>query len=338
VWLDFGWASGARDAHGHLVVDRHQWPHGLKWLTSWLHRRRLLAGIYTDAGGSGCRGQGVGSLGHYQQDADDFARWGFDAVKVDFCGAGQEGLDPRPAYARFARALARNSSHRRLVLNVCNFWVPGQIDGTRPSYANSSYASYQWAPSVAQSWRTDTDIGFPRNVLWVNVLRNLDHDAAHPGAAGPGHWNDPDYLAPELGMNAAQAQAQLSLWAIVAAPLILGSDPRALSPSSVAMLTNREVLAVDQDRLGVQGTVVAQNGSSQVWSKPLAGGAVAVALLNRASQPASISTSAGAVGLPAARSYRVRDLWAHTTSSSDRVISALVAPESAVLYRISPGA
>ncbi|HET6869788.1 MAG TPA: glycoside hydrolase family 27 protein [Solirubrobacteraceae bacterium] len=334
VWLDFGWASGKRDGDGQLIVDRSQWPHGLRWLTNWLHRRHLLAGIYTDAGRSGCREEGVGSLGHYQQDADAFAAWGFDAVKVDFCGAGQDGLDPRPLYARFARALADNSSHRRLLLNVCNFWVPGQIDGTRPSYANSAYATYRWAAAIAQSWRTDTDIGFHRNIQWVNVLRNLDHDAAHPAAAGPGHWNDPDYLGPELGMTAAEAQAQLSMWAIVAAPLILGSDPRALSPSAVSMLENPEVLAVDQDRLGVQGTMIAERGSAQVWAKPLAGGQVAVALLNRGMQPVSIATTASQVGLAAARSYRVRDLWAHETTTTPGDISALVAPDSVVLYRV----
>jgi alpha-galactosidase len=338
VWLDFGWASGQRDASGRLIVDPRQWPHGLSWLTSWLHRRHLLAGIYTDAGSSGCRGQGVGSLGHYQQDADTFAAWGFDAVKVDFCGAGQEGLAPRPAYARFARALAHNSSHRPMLLNVCNFWVPGQIDGTRPSLADSSYDNYQWAQSIAQSWRTDTDIGFPRDVLWVNVLRNLDHDAAHPGAAGPGHWNDPDYLAPELGMTSTESRAQLSMWAMLAAPLILGSDPRALSPEAVAMLLNREVIAVDQDPLGIQGTVVAQQGAGQVWSKRLAGGAVAVALLNRGSQPLRITTTAGDVGLPAARSYRVRNLWAHRTRRSQGRISAVVAPDSVVLYRVAVAA
>jgi alpha-galactosidase len=336
VWLDFGWASGARDAGGQLIVDPRQWPHGLRWLTTWLHRHHLLAGIYTDAGRSGCHGQGVGSLGHYQQDADAFAAWGFDAVKVDFCGAGQEGFDPQPLYTRFARALAHNSSHRRLLLNVCNFWVPGQIDGTHPSYANSAYATYRWARRIAQSWRTDTDIGFPHDVLWVNVLRNLDHDAAHPGAAGPGHWNDPDYLAPELGMSSSQARAQLSMWAIVAAPLILGSDPRTLSPATIRMLENREVIAVDQDPLGIQGTVVEQQGSGQVWRKPLAGGAAAVALLNRGSDPLRISTSAGRLGLAAAKAYTLRDLWAHRNARSGAQISAVVAPESVVLYRVAP--
>jgi alpha-galactosidase len=336
VWLDFGWATGQRDRSGALVIDSRQWPHGLPWLTGWLHRHGLLAGIYTDAGKSGCRDKGVGSLGHYQQDADSFAAWGFDAVKVDFCGAGQAGLDPKPAYTRFAKALANNSSHRKLLLNVCNFWVPGQINGTRPTLANSAYASYRWAPRIAQSWRTDTDIGFNRNIQWVNVLRNLDHDASEPTAAGPGHWNDPDYLGPELGMTSSEAQAQLTMWAIVAAPLMLGSDPRALSDSTIAMLENRQVIAVDQDPLGIQGTVVQQHGEGQVWSKPLAGGEAAVALLNRGSVPLQITTDTSTVGLRSAASYTVRDLWAGTTETTAAAIAAIVPPDSAVLYRVTP--
>lgn len=336
VWLDFGWASGERDRHGELIVDRRQWPHGLQWLTGWLHRHGLLAGIYTDAGKSGCRGQGVGSLGHYQQDADSFAAWGFDAVKVDFCGAGQAELAPRPAYNQFAEALSNNSSRRKMLLNVCNFWVPGQINGTLPTYANSAYANYQWAPGIAQSWRTDTDIGFTRNVQFTNVLRNLDHDAAHPTAAGPGHWNDPDYLAPELGMTGSEAQAQFSMWAILAAPLILGSDPRALSGATIEMLENRQVIAIDQDPLGIQGRVVDQKGSGQVWSKPLAGGQAAIALLNRGAQPLEITTSASQAGLRSAAHYEVHDLWSGTTSRTTGEIGAEVPPDSVVLNRVTP--
>lgn len=335
VWLDFGWASGARDSDGQLVVDPGQWPHGLRWLTDWLHEHGLMAGIYTDAGTSGCDGRGVGSLGHYQQDINSFAAWGFDAIKVDFCGAGQAGLTPKPLYTEFARAVANNSTHRPMLLNVCNFWVPGQIDGTRPSLADSAYANYRWAARIAQSWRTDTDIGFTRNIQFQNVLRNLDHDAAHPKAAGPGHWNDPDYLGPELGMTSSEAQAQLSMWAIVAAPLILGSDPRVLSPASIKMLENRQVIAVDQDRLGIQGTVVQQQGSAQVWHKPLAGGDYAVALLNRGSTSLRIAITASKVGLAPARTYAVQDLWAHTTKTMGGTISAVVPPDSVRLYRVT---
>jgi alpha-galactosidase len=335
VWLDFGWASGSRDGSGKLIVDGAQWPHGLRWLTGWLHAHGLLAGIYTDAGASGCSQRGVGSFGHYQLDADTFASWGFDAVKVDFCGAGQAGLAPRPLYHQFARALANNSSHRPMLLNICNFWVPGQIDGHRPSLADSAYSNALWAAKIAQSWRTDTDIGFTRDVVFQNVLRNLDHDASHPKAAGTGHWNDPDYLTPQLGMTAAEAQAQMTMWAIVAAPLMLGSDPRKLSPVSIRMLTNSDVIAVDQDRLGTQGTAVVQQRSGQIWVKPLDGGASAVAILNRGPSAVRITTSFHALGIARASHYQVENLWTHTTVTTTGTIRARIAPHAAVLYRIT---
>jgi hypothetical protein len=345
VWLDFGWATGARDSNGNLIVDATQWPDGMAGLTAWLHQQGLQAGIYTDAGTTGCSGQGVGSHGHYQQDANQFAAWGFDAVKVDFCGAGQEGLSSQVGslYGQFSQALANNTSGRPMILNVDNFWVPGQINGTDPSLAESSYGNYAWAPQLAQSWRTDTDIGGHRSIVFTNVLRNLDHDAAQPGAAGPpgssgiawGHWNDPDYLGPELGMTSAEAQSQFSMWAMLAAPLILGSDPRVLSSTSISMLKNASVIAVDQDSLGAQGTLLSQSGSGQVWGKPLAGGARAVALFNRGTSPLQITTSASAVGLPGAADYQLQDLWSGETSTTSGTITALVPAHAVALYRVT---
>jgi alpha-galactosidase len=335
VWLDFGWASGARDQRGEIVVDRRQWPHGLAWLTHWLHARGLLAGIYTDAGYAGCEDRGVGSLDHEQKDANAFAAWGFDAVKVDFCGAGQEGLSPEVQYEQFSAALASNASGRPMLLNVCNFWTPGQINGTRPSFADSALANYLWAPRIAQSWRTDTDIGFTHDIRFVNVLRNLDADAAHPDVAGPGRWNDPDYLGPELGMTAAEAQAQLTMWAIVAAPLILGSDPRALSPATIAMLENRRVISVDQDPLGIQGVPIRRDGDAEVWVKPLRDGSRAVALLNRGAAALTIGTDARAVGLGRARRYHVENLWSDSVAATSGTITSSVPPDSAVLFRVT---
>ena len=335
VWLDFGWASGARNANGELVVSQKQWPGGMTALTTWLHQRGLLAGIYTDAGSSGCFKQGVGSYGHYQQDANTFAQWGFDAVKVDFCGAGQQGLDPRVQYPQFAAAIANNSSQRPMLLNVCNFWAPGRIDGTNPSVATSAYGNYAWAAPIAQSWRTDTDIGSPGTITFANVLRNLDDDAAHPEAAGPGHWNDPDYLGPGLGMTDTEAQTQISMWAMLAAPMMLGSDPRALSPTSISMLENPWVIAIDQDPLGAQATLLSQSGSGQVWVKPLASGARAVALLNRGTSAMTITTTATAIGLPKANAYFVQDLWAGRAATTKNAITVVVPPQATELFQVA---
>ena len=351
VWLDFGWATGARDSNGNLIVDSSQWPDGMSGLTSWLHAQGLYAGIYTDAGTSGCSGQGVGSYGHYQQDVNQFAAWGFDAIKLDFCGAGQKWLDqppndPRTLYGQFSQAVA--AAPRAMILNVCNFWTPGQINGTAPAYADSSWDTFSWAPSVAQSWRTDTDIGYKGNIQFQWVLRNLDQDstpypniqtaAGPPGSSGIvwGHWNDPDYLGPGLGMTSTQAQSQFSMWTMVAAPLILGSDPRSLPSTSINMLKNPQVIAIDQDPLGAQGWLLSQTSTGQqVWVKPLASGARAVALFNRGSSAEQITTSASAVGLPRASRYALLNVWTNQTSTSKGKISAYVQPDAVVLYRVT---
>jgi alpha-galactosidase len=277
----------------------------------------------------------VGSLGHYRQDADTFAAWGFDAVKVDFCGAGQAHLAPRPLYARFAAALRANATHRRMLLNICNFWSPGAVDGTNPSRPNSSADNAFWAPSIANSWRTDTDIGTTGHTPFRNVLRNLDNDAARPRVAGPGHWNDPDYLAPQEGMTAREARTQLSMWAIVAAPLILGSDPRELSAATIRMLEKRDVIAIDQDPLGMQGKPIAGRVTGQVWVKPLARGDRAVALLNRRGTAIAMATTARAIGLPPAARYRMLNVWSQATSITNGPITARIPPHGAVLYRVS---
>jgi alpha-galactosidase len=335
VWLDWGWAWNQRDSKGHIYVWPAQWPHGLPWLTAYLHQRGLLAGIYTDAGASGCSNFGQGSLGHYQTDVDDFAAWGFDAVKVDFCGALQAGLHPQTLYTQFAQAIANNASHRPMIFNVANLWMPRQWHG-QPDWADSAFANYLWAPKIATSWRTDTDISFPHVMYWSNVLRNLDADAAHPSVARPGHWNDPDALGPGLrGLTFNQAQAQVSMWAMLAAPLILGSDPRALSTQYLAMLENRQVLAIDQDPLGRQGTLLRSQGSGQVWVRQLAGGVRAVALLNRGATPLKMGVSATQMGLRYRRWYSWHNVWAGN-SWTDRGTWTVTVPGTSVrVYRIS---
>lgn len=334
VWIDGGWWNGTRDAAGNITVDASQWPDGMKAVADYIHSRGLKAGIYTDSGLNGCGGANQGSYGRYQQDVDQFAGWGYDAVKVDFCGSEQMGLDPATVYGQFRDAVLNNGSHRPMLFNICNPFIPET--GAAPG--RSAYDSYKFGPSTGNSWRTDTDIGFPNDVRYSDMLRNLDADAAHPEAAGPGHWNDPDYLAPGLGMTDAEAQSQFSMWSIVAAPLIVGSDVRKLSDSAVAMLTNREVLAVDQDPLGIQGkalTGITTPAGTQVWTKPLAGGDVAVALLNRGTTPQTISATAGQVGLATSGAYALRDLWQHTTTESAGTIAATVAPHGVVLLRVS---
>jgi alpha-galactosidase len=335
VWLDAGWWHGTRDANGQIAVSPTQWPHGLAWLTHTLHAAGLLVGLYTDAGPNGCGGAGQGSYGHYQQDANTFAAWGFDAVKVDFCGGAEYQLDPASAYGAFHAAIEANSSHRPMLLSICNFLQPGQYSETQPALGQSAFSSYTFGPSVGNSWRTDTDVGLPGKVPFVDVLRNLDADAAEPQAAGPGHWNDPDYLAPDQGMSATQFASQLSMWAMVAAPLMIGDDLTRISRASLAAVRNTEAIAIDQDPGGVQGTLLSSAGSGQVWVKPLIDGSRAVALLNRGSSPMRIETSASAVGLRAASGYRLLNVWTHRSSSTRGPIGAVVPGDGTVLLRVS---
>jgi len=335
VWLDVGWWHGTRNAVGQITVSPTQWPHGMAWLTRTLHAAGLLVGLYTDAGPNGCGGAGEGSYGHYQQDANTFAAWGFDAVKVDFCGGAEYQLNPAAAYGAFHAAIAANASHRPMLLSICDFLQPEQYGEGRPTIDQSAFASYSFGPSIANSWRTDTDVGLPGNVSFTNVLRNMDADAAAPQATGPGHWNDPDYLAPDQGMSATQFASQLSMWAILAAPLMISDDLTRISRASLQAVQNTEVIAIDQDPGGVQGTLLSSSGNAQVWVKPTIDGSRAVALLNRGSSATGIETSASAVGLPGASSYRILNVWTHTSSSSRGSIAAEVPGEGTVLLRVS---
>src|SRR5439155_25043933 len=144
----------------------------------------------------------------------------------------------------------------------------------------------------------------------------MDADAAAPQAAGPGHWNDPDYLAPGQGMSAAQFRTQLSMWSILAAPLMISANLSRIGPAGRAAVSNGEVIAIDQDPAGVQGTLLSLSGAGQAWVKPLSDGSRAVALLNRGSTPVKISTGATAVGLPPGGGYLVRNVWTNAPRPS----------------------
>jgi alpha-galactosidase len=335
VWLDVGWWHGTRDGGGTITVSRVQWPHGIAWLARTLHAAGLRLGLYTDAGSNGCGGAGQGSYGHYQQDVNTFAAWGVDALKVDFCGAEEQKLSPLSAYSAIHAAIGSDSPRRSILLSICNFLQPGQYGAGRPLLGESAFASYTFGPSLGNSWRTDTDVGIPGHVTFQEVLRNMDADAASPQAAGPGHWNDPDYLAPDQGLGASQFRTQISMWSILAAPLMVSDDLTRIGPSALAAVRNAEVIAIDQDPAGVQGRLVAAAGEGEVWVRPLAGGGTAVALLNRGSARLRVSTTAAAIGLPAAAAYSLRDVWSHATRTSRGTISAVVPGDATVLLRAS---
>jgi alpha-galactosidase len=319
VVIDDCWQVG-RDGSGRIVADSARFPEGMKALSDYVHSKGLKFGLYTDAGRRTCQGR-PGSYGYEELDARTYAEWGVDYVKVDWCNA--EGLDARTQYEKFRDALAR--AGRPIVFSICEW-------GTN--------APWEWGPATGNLWRTTGDIGD----RWNSVLGIIDLNAQYWHAARPGAWNDPDMLeVGNGGMTNEEYRAHFSLWAIMAAPLIAGNDLRSIVGESRQaraireILTNAEVIAVDQDSLGVQGLLVASSPPElQVWSKPLADGSRAVVLFNRAPVPTTMSVSWNRIGI-ATDTALVRDLWAH--EDVGRVVrrhSAMVPSHGVVMLRVTP--
>ena len=312
VVIDDCWQV-ARDKNGRIVADSVRFPHGIKALADYVHGKGLQFGIYTDAGLKTCQGR-PGTYDHEVQDAKTYAAWGVDYTKVDWCYA--DTLDAPTRYAKVSEAF-RNSG-RPIVLSICE-WGQNQ--------------PWLWAKGVGNLWRTTTDI----EDTWQSMLDKLDVSAQYSAAAGPGHWNDPDMLEVGNGhMTPDEYRAHFSLWAIMAAPLMAGNDLRALDDTTKSILLNREVIAVDQDSLGRQGTLIYESKAGlQVWMKPLKDGSRAVALLNRTEAPAEFGISLARLGLRA-RTATVRDLWAHQDlgAVTDH-FQAKAPPHGMALVRIS---
>ena len=303
----------ARDASGRIVPDSTRFPGGIRPLADYVHSRGLKLGIYTDAGRRTCEGR-PGSLDHEEMDARTYAEWGVDYVKVDWCNA--EGLDAPTQYARVRDALAR--AGRPIVFSICEW------GSNRP---------WEWGPRTGNLWRTTGDI----QDRWASVLQIVDLSSQYSLAAGPGAWNDPDMLeVGNGGMTDDEYRAHFSLWALMAAPLMAGNDLRAMSPATHDILTNTEVIAVDQDSLGAQGMLVAESAPDlQVWVKPLRDGSRAVVLFNRTALQTAMTVSLGRAGVRG--SARVRDLWAHADRGTFAGhFSAVVPAHGVVMVRITP--
>ena len=294
VVIDDCW-HGPRDAQGFITADRQRFPSGMKALADYVHARGLKFGIYSDAGAKTCGGR-PGSQGHEYQDAIQYARWGVDYLKYDWCSTGTRNAEE--AYALMADAL--RASGRPIVFSMCEW-------GTAKPWL--------WASKIGNLWRTTGDITDKwtgKHGYSLGVATIVDLNAPLWPYAGPGHWNDPDMLeVGNGGMTDAEYRAHFSLWAMMAAPLIAGNDLAAMTPAVRDILLNREVIAVDQDTLGRQGRRVWKDGDREVWVKPLAGGERAVLLWNRGEAPAEIAADWSQLDLPSSLRLRVRDLWRH---------------------------
>ncbi|WP_051969430.1 glycoside hydrolase family 27 protein [Kitasatospora azatica] len=313
VNIDDCWMTKTRDASGALVPDPVKFPDGITGTAAYVHSLGLKLGIYEDAGSATCAGY-PGSLGHETQDANSFAAWGVDYLKYDNCN--NQGLPAQPRYTAMRDAL--KATGRPILYSLCNW---------------GDESPWLWGSGVGNSWRTTGDI----NASYNSMLSIFHANVGLGTYAGPGHWNDPDMLEVGNGMSATEDRSEFSLWAEMAAPLISGTNIAAASADTLATLTNSRVIAVDQDSLGQQGHLVSSTGGLDVLAKPLANGDVAVTLFNENNSPATISTSAAAIGKTGAAGYGLLDLWSGAGSSTTGAISASVPAHGTVMYRVSGG-
>jgi len=328
VVIDDCWQV-SRDAQGSIVADAQRFPHGIKAVADYVHSLGLKFGIYSDAGALTCQKRPAG-LGHEYQDARTYASWDVDYLKYDWCNT-LPGQDARSSYANIRQAL--DASGRPIVLSICEW---------------GTHQPWLWGKEAGGNlWRTTGDIQdhwagqqkWPDGSCCSNGMLDIaDQNEPLYSAAGPGHWNDPDMLeVGNGGMTTTEYRSHFSLWALMAAPLMAGNDLRSMTPEIRDILTNKEVIAIDQDSLGRQGRRVAKDGDLEVWAKQLKNGDRAVILLNRSSSAQQITANWEQLGYPEHLSASVRDLWAHKDlGKSTGKFSAQVESHGVVMVTVRP--
>lgn len=286
--IDDTWEAG-RDREGNILTNK-KFP-DMKALADYVHSKGLKLGIYSSPGPNTCAGY-EGSFGHEDQDARTYAKWGIDYLKYDWCGARTLYSDEEmPAvYQRMGDALLKTG--RPIVYSLCQY---GRLD------------VWKWGADVGGNlWRTTGDI----RDTWDSMSGIGFRQSVLAEFANPGHWNDPDML--EIGnggMTETEYKTHMTLWSMLAAPLLAGNDLRHMDKATLSILTNREVIAVDQDKLGRQGRQVWKSGDQEIWTRQLSDGGTAVALFNRSKDSANMTINWSGVGITKRNS--VRDLWSN---------------------------
>lgn len=316
VNLDDCWALPQRNSAGNLVPDPVRFPNGIKAVADYVHSKGLKFGLYSSAGTKTCANEGFpGGLGYETKDANQWASWGVDYLKYDNCN--NTGADAQTRYKAMGDAL--KATGRPILYSICEW---------------GSNSPWNWAPPIGNSWRTTGDI----SDNWSSMIGIAHQSQRLAQYAKAGAWNDPDMLeVGNGGMTDTEYRTHFSLWAQMAAPLLIGSDIRSASAQTLTILKNPDVIAVDQDPLGKQGTVVSSSGGLVVMTKQLANGDRSVTLTNENSSTATVSTTATAAGLPSAASYRLSNLWSKAVTSTSGAISASVPAHGTVMYRVSAG-
>src|SRR5215213_7701301 len=333
VVIDDCW-HGERDANGFIQPNKEHFPSGMKALGDYIHLKGLKFGIYSDVGAKTCGGK-PGSRGHEYQDALVYASWGVDYLKYDWCNS--EGLNPVGAYTTMRDALYKTG--RPIVFSICEW------GDNKP---------WEWAKPIGHLWRTTGDITDcwdceENHGSWSSwgIMRILDKQKGLRIHARPGHWNDPDMMeVGNSGLTTTESRAHFSLWAMLAAPLIAGNDVRRMTRETQAILTNKEVVAVDQDALGIQGFPALTEDGLEVWVKPLADDGWAVCFLNRSGEAKTINfdwkenfikDDSFQKQLDAKKTvYKVRDLWAKKDlGDTNSALKTTVQPHDVVMLKLA---
>lgn len=334
VVVDDCWMNSTRDAQGNLQANPSRFPSGMKALGDYIHSRGLKFGIYQAPLDRTCAQYfnsypgATGAMGHEYQDARQFAAWGVDYLKYDWCSPTGTINEQVSRFALMRDALA---STGRPILYSIN---PNSIHEKTGPMRNWGDVANIWRTTedITNAWNTGQTNGYPmgiQNIVNVNVP--LAHYAA------PGSFNDPDMMeVGRGGMNDTEMRSHFALWAIMAAPLIAGNDIRNMDAATQTILKNANLIAINQDSLGLQATQVSFDGTRRVLAKRLSNGDVAVALFNQGNSTTTISTTAAAVG-KSGTSFTLRDAWTNATSTSTGTISASVPPHGTVVYRVSGG-
>ncbi len=315
VNIDDCWMTHTRDAKGRLVPDPVKFPKGITGVADYVHAKGLKLGIYEDAGTETCAGY-PGSLGHETVDAKTFASWGVDYLKYDNCNnAGSSTTAQYVArYTAMGDALA--ATGRPIVYSICEWGVNDP---------------WTWAGDVGNLWRTTGDI----SDNWGSLKSIIDQNAPLGQYARPGAWNDPDMLeVGNAGMTDTEYRTHFALWAMMDAPLLIGTDLREATPATMAIYTNKDLIALDQDKLGVQAQVIGGSGDVKVFSKPLANGDRAVALYNGSDTARTISTTTAQAGLTRSTAYQLTDLWSKQKTETAGTIAAAVPAHGTTVYRV----
>ena len=318
----------SRDVNSNIVADPQRFPHGMKAVGDYIHSVGLKFGIYSDAGSKTCQGR-PGGLGHEYQDAIQYAAWGVDYLKYDWCNTTTQ--DAKASYANIRAAL--DASGRSIVLSICEWGT------AKPWLWGKEVGGNLWRSTgdISDKWEGSTK--WPDGSCCSNgMLVNLDLQVGLASYAGPGHWNDPDMLeVGNGGMTDTEYRSHFSLWSILAAPLIAGNDLRNMRPEIQNILTNKEVIAVDQDSLGREGERVGKDGNLEVWAKQLKDGSRAVVLFNRGGTEEKITAAWDALGYPDHLAASVRDLWQHKDLGKfTGKFSSSVASHGVVMVSVKP--